>query len=159
MNAKGKNYCKWVKIYSSATMNNVKIALVQRRELELIEKCFSQVNTEPSINRNIDEGVETTIEKLRNILNSMLITSHERSSNTGDSSIGRYSPNLQETVRGKDKEPYVNNNVIYAPYIPLFSTPTLVTADLRAQKGFLSAAGFKIINPGMFTYGSVIGLL
>ena len=40
--------------------------------------------------------------------------------------------------------------------IPLFATPTLVTSDLRAQKGFLSSAGFKIINAGMYTYGEVI---
>lgn len=47
---------------------------------------------------------------------------------------------------------------VYAPYIPLFATPTLVTSDLFAQKGFLSAAGFKVINPGLFTYGSITNL-
>lgn len=47
----------------------------------------------------------------------------------------------------------------YLPYIPLFNTPTLATGDLKAQKGFLSSAGFKIINAGMYTYGSVTGLL
>lgn len=47
---------------------------------------------------------------------------------------------------------------IYAPYIPLLATPTLLTADLKAQKGFLSAAGFKVINPGMYTYGQISGL-
>lgn len=47
---------------------------------------------------------------------------------------------------------------VMAPYIPLFSTPTLVTSDLQAQKGFLSAVGFKVINPGLFTYGDVTGV-
>jgi len=47
---------------------------------------------------------------------------------------------------------------VYAPYIPLFATPTLVTSDLFAQKGFLSAAGFKVINAGMYTYGTITGL-
>jgi hypothetical protein len=47
---------------------------------------------------------------------------------------------------------------IYAPYIPLFATPTLVTSDLFAQKGFLSAAGFKIINSAMYTYGTITNL-
>jgi hypothetical protein len=47
---------------------------------------------------------------------------------------------------------------IYAPYIPLFATTTLITADLKAQKGFLSAAGFKVINPGMYTYGVISGI-
>lgn len=44
---------------------------------------------------------------------------------------------------------------IYAPYIPLFTTPTLVTSDLQAQKGFLSSSGFKVINPGMFSQGQI----
>jgi hypothetical protein len=43
----------------------------------------------------------------------------------------------------------------YLPYIPLFTSPTLVTSDMYAQKGFLSAAGFKIINAGMLTHGEV----
>lgn len=53
---------------------------------------------------------------------------------------------------------YLHAGFIYAPYIPLFSTPTLMTADLFAQKGFLSAAGFKVINPGLFAYGTISGL-
>jgi hypothetical protein len=46
----------------------------------------------------------------------------------------------------------------FCPYIPLMTTPTLVTADLFAQKGFLSAGGFKILNPGMYTYGTIANL-
>lgn len=42
--------------------------------------------------------------------------------------------------------------------IPLFATPTLITSDLHAQKGFLSASGFKVTNPGMFCYGDISGL-
>ena len=45
----------------------------------------------------------------------------------------------------------------YCPYIPLFASPTLVTSDLYAQKGFLSSAGFKVINPALFTYGDIEG--
>lgn len=45
--------------------------------------------------------------------------------------------------------------LVYAPYIPLFSTPTLITSDMNAQKGFLSAAGFKRVNDGFYTYGQV----
>lgn len=52
---------------------------------------------------------------------------------------------------------YLNAGFIYAPYIPLFTSPTIVTSDLQAQKGFLSAAGFKVINPKMFCYGTVKG--
>jgi len=50
---------------------------------------------------------------------------------------------------------YLFAGFIYAPYIPLFTTPTLITADLMAQKGFLSSAGFKVINPGLYTFGTV----
>ena len=42
--------------------------------------------------------------------------------------------------------------------IPLMATPTLVTSDLYAQKGFLSSAGFKLINAGMYTYGDINNL-
>ena len=62
-------------------------------------------------------------------------------------------------VMGFKGDNYLFAGMIYAPYIPLFSTPTLVTSDLVAQKGFLSASGFKMVNEGMYTYGSISGLL
>lgn len=43
----------------------------------------------------------------------------------------------------------------YFPYIPMFKTPDLVTSDLKSQTGFLSAAGFKVLNAGMLTSGTV----
>lgn len=52
----------------------------------------------------------------------------------------------------------LKSSFIYAPYIPLFATNTLVTADLKAQKGFLSSSGFKIVNEAMFCPGSITGL-
>lgn len=57
--------------------------------------------------------------------------------------------------RGPD---YLHAGFIYCPYIPLFATPTLTTADLVSQKGFLSAAAFKTINAGMFCYGDITHL-
>ncbi len=53
---------------------------------------------------------------------------------------------------------YLMAGFVYAPYIPLFATPTLITSDLMAQKGFLSAAGFKVINAGMFNEGEITNL-
>jgi len=53
---------------------------------------------------------------------------------------------------------YLYAGFIYAPYIPLFTTPTLITSDLIAQKGFLSSAGFKVTNAGMFTEGAITSL-
>ena len=54
---------------------------------------------------------------------------------------------------------YLMAGFIYAPYIPLFATPTLITSDLISQKGFLSSAGFKVINAGMFTQGYITGTI
>jgi len=53
---------------------------------------------------------------------------------------------------------YLYAGFIYCPYIPLFTTPTLVTSDLMAQKGFLSSAGFKVINAGLFCEGEIENL-
>ncbi len=58
---------------------------------------------------------------------------------------------------------YRGSNFLHAgmgflPYIPLFSTPTIITSDLYAQKGFLSAAGYKVINAGMFCSGTISNL-
>ena len=50
---------------------------------------------------------------------------------------------------------FLRAGMIYCPYIPLFASPTLTTSDLYNQKGFLSAAGFKIINAGLFCHGTV----
>lgn len=53
---------------------------------------------------------------------------------------------------------YLMAGFIYCPYIPLFATPTLITSDLMVQKGFLSSAGFKVINAGMFCEGEISNL-
>jgi hypothetical protein len=53
---------------------------------------------------------------------------------------------------------YLYAGFIYAPYIPLFTTPTLITSDLMAQKGFLSSAGFKVVNAGLFCEGTITSL-
>ena len=58
-------------------------------------------------------------------------------------------------IYGYRGDNYLYAGFMYAPYIPLFTTPTIVLADLAAQKGFLSSAGFKVINAGLFTYGTV----
>jgi len=55
-------------------------------------------------------------------------------------------------------ENFLYSSFIYAPYIPLFATPTLITSDLQSQKGFLSSAGFKVVNPGLFTKGKISGI-
>ena len=62
-------------------------------------------------------------------------------------------------VMGFKGDSMLYGGFLYAPYIPLFSTPTLVTADLIAHKGFMSAAGFLVINNGMFCNGVITNLV
>jgi hypothetical protein len=66
--------------------------------------------------------------------------------------------NSNEYTMGYKGDNYLMSGFIYAPYIPLFATPTLTTSDLFSQKGFLSSAGFKRINDGLFTKGSITNL-
>lgn len=66
--------------------------------------------------------------------------------------------NSNRYIMGYKGDSFLLSGFAYCPYIPLLSTPTLVTSDLFAQKGFLSAAGFKILNAGMYTYGDISGL-
>lgn len=58
-------------------------------------------------------------------------------------------------VFGYKGDNYLTSGFLYCPYVPLFSTPTLVTADLKAQKGFMSSAGFHVTNAGMFNVGTL----
>ena len=85
---------------------------------------------------------------------------------TGPRNIGTLDDRIVIQDPFMDNETFVmghkGSNLLYAgfaycPYIPLFATPTLTTADLYAQKGFLSSAGFKVINPALFSLGSISG--
>lgn len=85
---------------------------------------------------------------------------------TGPRNIGTLDDRIVIQDPFMDNETYVmghkGSNMLYAgfaysPYIPLFATPTLVTSDLMAQKGFLSSAGFKVTNPALFTVGTITG--
>jgi len=60
-----------------------------------------------------------------------------------------------EILFGFKGDNYLFAGFLFAPYIPLFATPTLVTADLKAQKGFLASAGYKVVNSGMYTHGAI----
>jgi len=98
-------------ILESLDLNNNEIKFSKDIKTKLI-----YANTEPSQIRNDLEGVETTIESLKQQFFAMASKLHERLSTNIVS--GRYSPNLQETVRAEDKELQDNTNVIYCPYIP-----------------------------------------
>jgi hypothetical protein len=45
--------------------------------------------------------------------------------------------------------------LVYAPYVPLYSTEPVTLADLTTQRGFFSQAAVKRINEGMFSTGTI----
>jgi len=66
---------------------------------------------------------------------------------------------VADIIFGWKGDSFIQGAFAFLPYIPLFTTPTLITAtDLRAQKGFLSSAAYKVINPGAFCKGYISGL-
>jgi hypothetical protein len=66
--------------------------------------------------------------------------------------------NINDVVFGYKGQNWTEAAFAYAPYIPLLTTPTLVTADLKSQKGFLSSSAYQVINAGAFCYSTVSGL-
>lgn len=52
---------------------------------------------------------------------------------------------------------YLFAGLIFAPYVPLYSTDPVTLADLTTQRGFMSQAAVKVINPGMFCYANITG--
>lgn len=52
---------------------------------------------------------------------------------------------------------YLFAGIIFAPYVPLYATDPVTLADLTTQRGFLSQAAVKVINPGMFCKGTISG--
>lgn len=64
-----------------------------------------------------------------------------------------------QVIFGWKGDSLIQGAFLFAPYIPLMTTPTLITAtDLKAQKGFLSSAAYKVINNGAFCRGTISGL-
>jgi len=52
---------------------------------------------------------------------------------------------------------YLFAGLVYAPFIPFYATPAVTLATLKTQQGFFSQGGIKIINYGMYTYGTIAG--
>jgi hypothetical protein len=50
---------------------------------------------------------------------------------------------------------YLFAGLIFAPYVPLYSTDPVTLANLTTQRGFFSQAAIKRINDGMFCYGQI----
>ena len=65
---------------------------------------------------------------------------------------------VNQYFMGYKGDSFLMSSFILAPYIPLFSTPTLVTSDLVAQKGFMSSSGYFTVNAGLFSWGTVTNI-
>ena len=51
---------------------------------------------------------------------------------------------------GAKGELFIEAGMVYAPYLPLFASMLLVDADFRAQRGFCTLYGKKIVNKYMY---------
>ena len=63
-----------------------------------------------------------------------------------------------EYIMGYKGDSFLQSAAVFAPYIPLFVSPTLTTSDLNNQKGFMSSSAFVIVNNGLFSRGMISGL-
>lgn len=50
---------------------------------------------------------------------------------------------------------FLEAGLVYAPYIPLYTTPTVVLDDFKARKGLATQYGMKVVNPKFYTSGKV----
>jgi len=58
-------------------------------------------------------------------------------------------------VMGYMGESYLKAGYVYAPYLPLFTTPTYTTMDFISHKGLGSSYGTKMINGKMYSVGTM----
>ena len=50
---------------------------------------------------------------------------------------------------------FLDTGYIYAPYLGLYTTPTIVLDDMLQRKGMMQRVGLKVINPNMYATGAV----
>jgi hypothetical protein len=50
----------------------------------------------------------------------------------------------------------LDTGYIYAPYIPLYTTPTIVLDDFISRKAIASQYGKKVVNPMFYTRGQIV---
>lgn len=51
---------------------------------------------------------------------------------------------------------FLEAGLVYAPYIPLYTTPTVVLDDFIGRKGLASSYGKKMVNPKFYTKGKLV---
>jgi hypothetical protein len=50
---------------------------------------------------------------------------------------------------------FLEAGLVYAPYIPLYTTPLVVLDDFKARKGLATQYGVKVVNPKFYTSGFI----
>ena len=59
-------------------------------------------------------------------------------------------------VLGFKGSSFLDSGYVYAPYIPLVTTPTIVLDDFLGRKGAMTQYGIKAINNKMYSTGEVL---
>lgn len=62
-------------------------------------------------------------------------------------------------IQGYVGESYLKSGYVYAPYLPLFTTPTYTTQDFITHKGLGSSFGRLMVNGKMYSIGTMSGTM
>lgn len=60
-----------------------------------------------------------------------------------------------EFIIGYKGQSYLEGGYVYAPYLPLYATPTMMLDDFVARKGMASTYGKKALNPRFYAKGKI----
>ncbi len=61
-------------------------------------------------------------------------------------------------VMGYKGSSFLDTGYVFAPYIPLYSTPTVVLDDFMARRGVGTQYGTKVVNPNFYSTGEIVNL-
>jgi len=59
-------------------------------------------------------------------------------------------------IMGYKGTSFLEAGYVYAPYIPMYSTPTIVLDDFVARKGLATQYGKKVVNPRFYAKGQIV---
>lgn len=57
----------------------------------------------------------------------------------------------KKAIQGYLGDTYLKSGYVFAPYLPIFTTPTYGTMDFVVHKGLGTSYGTKMINPKMYS--------
>lgn len=77
--------------------------------------------------------------------------------------IGRFDPVIADPtypgenfLMGYKGSTFLDTGYVWAPYLPLYTTGTIVLEDMIARKGMMQRAALKVVNSNMYATGSVV---